>query len=109
MKLTVALAKYVFMHIMNREGVVAQRLRQKYRFFRHIGCVTCNVNTPGRRQSKALSTIDESGSKSIETVFSIVICRQCGDKWQSKTLFITICDLRSSIVLTFSIAAYPVP
>ena len=32
-----------------------------------------------------------------------------GDKWQSKTLFLTIFDLRSSIVLTFSIAAYPMP
>ena len=31
-----------------------------------------------------------------------------GDKWQSKTLFRTIFDLRSSIVLTFSIAGYPV-
>ena len=29
-----------------------------------------------------------------------------GDKWQSKTLFSTIFYLRSSIVLTFSIAAY---
>ena len=46
--------------------------------------------------------------KSIETVFSIPICRQCGDKWQSKTLFLLIFDLRSSIVLAFSIAAYPV-
>ena len=46
--------------------------------------------------------------KSIETVFSIAICCQCGDKWQSKTLFLTPFDLRSSIVLTFSIAAYPV-
>ena len=31
-----------------------------------------------------------------------------GDKWQYKTLFQTIFYLRSSIVLTFSIAAYPV-
>ena len=31
-----------------------------------------------------------------------------GDKWQSKILFPTIFDLRPSIVLTFSIAAYPV-
>ena len=46
--------------------------------------------------------------KSIETVFSIAICRQWGDKWQSKTLFLLIYDLRSSIVLAFSIAAYPV-
>ena len=46
--------------------------------------------------------------KSIETVFSIAICRQWGVKWQSKTLFLLIFDLRSSIVLAFSIAAYPV-
>ena len=44
--------------------------------------------------------------KSLEKVFSIVICRQSGDKRQSKTMFLTILDLRSSIVLTFSIAAY---
>ena len=37
--------------------------------------------------------------KSLETVFSIAICHQSGDKRQSKTLFLTILDLRSSIVL----------
>ena len=42
----------------------------------------------------------------IETVFSIVICRQWGDKWQSKTLFLLIFNLGSSIVLAFLIAAY---
>ena len=51
--------------------------------------------------------------KSLETVFLIADWRQMtieksGDKWQSKTLFRTIFDLRSSIVLTFSIAGYPV-
>ena len=52
--------------------------------------------------------------KSLETVFLIApVGRQMkieksGDKWQSKTLFPTIFDLRSLIVLTFSIAAYPV-
>ena len=46
--------------------------------------------------------------KLIETVFSIAICRHTGDKLQSKTLFLTIFDLRSSIVLAFSIATYPV-
>ena len=46
--------------------------------------------------------------KSIETVFLIAICRQCGDKWQSKTLFLTIFYLPSSIVLALSITAYPV-
>ena len=40
-------------------------------------------------------------------MFSIVNCGQSGDKWQSKTLFLAIFDLRSSMVLTFSIAAYP--
>ena len=39
--------------------------------------------------------------KSPETVFS-------GDKWQSKTLFLTIFYLHSSIVLAFSIAFFPV-
>ena len=44
--------------------------------------------------------------KSLETVFSIAICRQSRGKWQSKTLLLMILDIRSSIVLTFSIAAY---
>ena len=35
--------------------------------------------TPGRRQTHA-------DQKSLETVFSITICRQFGDKWQSKTV-----------------------
>ena len=61
------------------------------------------VNTPGRRQLK--TNVDQ---KSIETVFLIAICCQWGDKWQLKTLFLLIFDLRSSIVLAFSIAAYAV-
>ena len=44
--------------------------------------------------------------KSLETVFSISICRQSGDKWQSKTLFLMIFGLHSSIVLEFLIAAW---
>ena len=71
----------------------------------HRGMQTFGI-TPDRRQSKTLSTITDQ--KSLETEFSIVICRQSGDKWQSKTLFLTIFYLRSSIVLAFSIAAYPV-
>ena len=49
--------------------------------------------------------------KSLETVFWFgrqMAIEKSGNKWQSKTLFQTIFDLRSSIVLTFSIAAYPV-
>ena len=48
-----------------------------------------------------LLTTDEPGSKSIKTVFSIAICCQSGNKWQSKTLFLAIFDLCSSIVLMF--------
>ena len=62
-----------------------------------------HVNTPDRRQSKTILTIDERDQKSLEAMFSPV-----GDKWQSNTLFLTIIDLRSSIVLTFSIVACPV-
>ena len=43
---------------------------------------------------------------SLETVFSIAICRQPDVKRQSKNLFLTILDLRLALVLTFSIAAY---
>ena len=60
----------------------------------------------GNRKRYQQST--NADQKSIETVFSIPICRQCGDKWQSKTLFLFIFDLRSSIVLAFTIATYPV-
>ena len=57
-----------------------------------------------KRSEQSMNAVN----KSLETVFSIAICRQSGDKRQSKTLFyvLTILDLRSSIVLTFSIAAY---
>ena len=39
--------------------------------------------------------------KSLEKGVSIAICRQSGNKRQSKSLFLTILDLRSSIVITF--------
>ena len=35
-----------------------------------------SFSIPDRWQFKTLSTIDEPGSKTIETVFSIAICRQ---------------------------------
>ena len=70
--------------------------------------------TPDRRQSKTISTIDERGSKiDRNSVFDCHLSRlmaieNTGDKCQSKTLFLLIFDLRSSVVLAFSIAAYPV-
>ena len=66
------------------------------------------VSTPNRRQSKTLFTMAERGPEIATTSVSIAICRQSGNYWLSKTLFLTIFGLRSSIVLTFSIAAYPV-
>ena len=54
--------------------------------------------TPGRRQSKTPILSRNVDQKSIETVFLIAICRQTGDKWESKTLFLSIFDLRLSIV-----------
>ena len=44
--------------------------------------------------------------KSLETEFSIVICRPSGDKWQSKTLFLLIFDPPSSIIKSILIAPY---
>ena len=58
-----------------------------------------------RRRSLQSMNADQ---KSLEAVFLIAICRQLGDKWQLKTPFLTIFYLHSSIVLMFSIVAYPV-
>ena len=65
------------------------------------------VITLGRRQSNMHLTIEERGLKIIRNI-AISICPQPGNKWQSKTLFLTIFYLHLSIVLTFLIAAYPV-
>ena len=57
-----------------------------------------NSFTPGRRQLKTLKLSRNVYKKSIETVFLIAICRPTGDKWQLKTLFLSIFDPLSSIV-----------
>ena len=56
-----------------------------------------------RKRSEQSITVEH---RSLETVFSIAICRQSGDKRQSKALFLSILDPRSSIAFTFSIASY---
>ena len=56
--------------------------------------------TPGRWQSKIHLTIDERGSKLIETVFSIAMCHQLATNG-NRELFLVIFNLRLSIVLTF--------
>ena len=54
--------------------------------------------TSDRRQSKTLILSTNEDQNLLETEFLIAICRQTGDKWQSKTLFLSIFDQRSSIV-----------
>ena len=49
-------------------------------------------------QSKMLILSTNIDSKLLETEFLIGICSLTGDKWQSKTLFLAIFDLRLSIV-----------
>ena len=44
------------------------------------------------------NTIEERRSEINRNSVSIAICRPTGDKWQSKTLFLSIFDPRSSIV-----------
>ena len=84
----------------------AMHLRKTHsRLFSYGNKLNTHRKGDNRKRSWQLTNADR---KSIETVFSIPICRQIGDKWQSKTLFLTCFDLRLSIVLTFSIAAYPV-
>ena len=64
-----------------------------------------NFTTLDWRQSKnALDNRQTRIKSRPETVFSIAICRQSVDKWQSKTLFLTNFNLRLLTVLTFSIA-----
>ena len=48
--------------------------------------------TPDRWKSKAHLTIDDRGSKPLETVFSIAVCCKSDDLWQSKTLFPSCID-----------------
>ena len=56
------------------------------------------MHTPGKRQLKTPILSRNVDQKSIETVFLIAICRQWGDKWQSKILFLSIFYPRPSIV-----------
>ena len=65
------------------------------------------IHTPGRRQSKTPILSRNVDKKSLETEFSIAICRHIGDKWQSKTLFLSSFDPRSSIVDSVFICRLP--
>ena len=69
-----------------------------------IKYIPLSYRTGGNRKRSEQSM--KADHKSLEAVFSIAIYRRSGDKRQSKLCFTSILDLRSSIVLTFSIAAY---
>ena len=56
------------------------------------------MNTPDWWQSKTLLLSTNVDQKSLETEFSLAICRLNGDKWQSKMLFLKIFDLCLLIV-----------
>ena len=51
-----------------------------------------DINRPkaARKRQRKQTAINNNPSKSLETVFSIAICRQSGDKWKSKILFLAI-------------------
>ena len=51
-----------------------------------------SIHTPGRRQLKTLILSTNVDKKLLETEFLIAICRQTGNKWQSKTLFLAVFD-----------------
>ena len=55
------------------------------------------IVTPGRQQSKTFILSTNVDEKSFEIEFSIAVCCQTGNKWQSKTLFIPVFGPRRSI------------
>ena len=68
-----------------------------------------SINTTiDRRQSKTLILSMNVDHTSLETEFSIAICRLTSDKWQSKKLFIAISDPHSSFVKSAFDATKPV-
>ena len=82
---------------------VAWNLLYFHVFPMHVSWSVLSVNlgmilTPDRGQSKMLILSTNMDKKLLETEFMIAICRQTGDKWQSKTLFPAILDLRLSLV-----------
>ena len=63
-----------------------------------------SYRTGGNRKRSEQSM--NADHRSLETVFSIAIFRQSGDKRQSKALFLAVLDQHSSIVSKFSNASY---
>ena len=77
-------------------------------FIFHVSVEKIFFSTSDMRQSKTLLTVDERGSEIATT--SVFACHlsPVGRLKQSKTLFLTIFGIRSSKIMTFLIASYPV-
>ena len=91
----------IFLHADNEGSDQTELMSSLIRFFWRIVTLlgfSCRYSTPGRRQSKTPILSRNVDQKSLETEFSIDLCRHAGDKKQSKTLFLAIFDLCSSIV-----------
>ena len=85
---------------------VAKTIQNKGYFF-HVSVKNNFVFTPRRRQSKTLLPMDERGSEIATT--SVFECHlsPVGRLMDIENFVSNLFYLRSSIVLTFSIAAYP--
>ena len=57
-----------------------------------------SINTSDMRQLKTFILSTNVDLRSLETEFLIAVCNPSGDKWLLKTLFLAICEPRSSIV-----------
>ena len=113
---------YLWFRITTTEQNVDFKVVEGLQIWVSLQCLACNNPTDtcltlGRRQSKRYQHSTNADLKSIETVFSIAICRHtinirrtriknrietvfsiAGDKWLSKTLFLSIFDPRLSNV-----------
>ena len=85
-------------HIYSHWAVVVMSGCWDYDLTRNLSWTAMYSITPGRRQSKTSILSTNVDQKLLETEFSIVICRPTGDKWQSKTPFLSIFDPHLSIV-----------
>ena len=75
-----------------------ERKTQSYRCSYLKEVTKCLRITPDRGQSKSFNQSTNVNQKLLEIEFLIAICRLTGDKWQSKTLFLAIIGLCSSMV-----------
>ena len=88
------------LHCLLRQIDLQKKVIKMFLFLYNTCIYTCTMDHPDLIVSNLLETHRVGGNrkryqqstnvdqKSLETVFLIAICRQCGDKWQSKTLLL---------------------